>query len=148
MADAEYNISVTAAGNGSHVGTANVAGFVHGGMGNSETTNYNQGSRSIVNKGHIGNIATGDNHSGSMTASGAGQQGAESKMDPEKLTPGGLVQCLKKRHCTDDTIRIFETHKVDGRLFMELDDEFLDELGIDSKIERRKLKILKEDMNG
>ncbi|XP_046380056.2 uncharacterized protein LOC124151574 [Haliotis rufescens] len=148
MADAEYKISVTAAGNGSHVGSANAAGFVHGGMGNSETTNYNQGSRSIVNEGQIGNIATGDNHSGNMTASVPGQQGAESKIDPEKLTPGGLIQVLKKRHCTDATIHIFETHKVDGRLFMELDDEFLDELGIDSKIERRKLKLLKEDING
>ncbi|XP_071111848.1 uncharacterized protein [Haliotis cracherodii] len=141
----KYDIKVTGVAGGT-VEKSNVAGVVHGGMGNSVTTSHNQGSRQITNQGNIGNIATGDNHSGNMSASVDGKPGAGGTRDPRALTPGELINRLRERHCTEDTIKSFETQKVDGRLFMDLDDELLGELGINSKIEQRKLKCLKEDL--
>ncbi|XP_048250408.1 uncharacterized protein LOC125371694 [Haliotis rufescens] len=105
-----------------------------------------KGSRQITNQGNIGNIATGDNHSGNMAALVGGQPAAGGTRDPKALTPGELINLLRERHCTEDTIKSFETHIVDGRLFMDLDDEFLVDLEINSRIEQRKLKCLKEDL--
>ncbi|XP_067659248.1 uncharacterized PPE family protein PPE62-like isoform X2 [Haliotis asinina] len=102
------------------------------------------GSRNITNQGNIGNMATGDNHSGAMSASVDGP--TSGMTDPQTLTPAELLQLVKEYHCTDDTAEKFEEKRVPGRLFMQLDEALLDELGIDNRIERRKLNALYEDL--
>ncbi|XP_046558580.1 uncharacterized protein LOC124267648 [Haliotis rubra] len=138
------DIKVTGVAGGT-VERPNAAGIVHDGMGHNVTTTHNQGSRSIKNKGNIGNIATGDNHSGAMSASVGGPTRGTRGPDIELMTVEDVQNLMIRERFPESVRKKIEENGIDGKYFVNLlEDGVLDALGITSPLDKMKIKTILE----
>ncbi|XP_071111898.1 uncharacterized protein [Haliotis cracherodii] len=130
--------------------TSNMAGFVHGGMGNTSTTNHNQENRQQTY--HIGNaqgVVGGQDMRGASVDQGGitGQRSGpigyfegKTLSDISEEDINGLLQEKKlEKH-----IPLFQTHVIDGDLLSQLNEDELKAFGIDDSFERKKILNLKK----
>ncbi|XP_067659252.1 ankyrin repeat and SAM domain-containing protein 6-like [Haliotis asinina] len=145
----KHNITVTGV-TGGRVERSNVAGIVHGGMGNTLTTTHNQENRQqTYNIENAQGVVGGQDMRGASVNQGGltgGRSGHSAHFEGKELadiTEEDIVGLLREKKLAKH-IQLFQEKGIDGDLLSQLTDGDLIDFGIDESFERKKILNLKK----